>query len=376
MKEPPSPRTTLTVVLCLNVLVASFTPGALARGPESTHLVPVAPGWNLLSLPASVSNGSKAFLFPSAASPAYVFQNPEGYVQRDTLSNGRGFWLKFASADTAIIGGDDVFADTIEGRAGWNIIGTISVAIDTASVVTNPPGIIASEFFEYVPAVGYRQADTLHPGVGYWVKLRQNGSIVLTALGVPCVGTPTVTYAGKVYHTVQIGNQCWLRENLDVGTRIPGSQNQANNGTMEKYCYNDSAANCDAYGGLYQWDEALQYDTAQGTQGICPAGWHMPTSAEFQALSATVAGDGNALKAVGQGSGGGAGTNTSGFSALLGGVRFGFGFFYIGLYGDMWSSTQTSATYADDMNMSNVGGGITIGDNPKNLGFSVRCLKD
>jgi uncharacterized protein (TIGR02145 family) len=75
----------------------------------------------------------------------------------------------------------------------------------------------------------------------------------------PCPGTPTVEYAGKTYNTVQIGSQCWLKENLDVGTMIPGSLEQKNNGTIEKYCYNDSIENCTTYGGLYQWAEAMEY---------------------------------------------------------------------------------------------------------------------
>ena len=62
--------------------------------------------------------------------------------------------------------------------------------------------------------------------------------------GTPCPGTPTVTYAGKTYNTVQIGNQCWLKENLDVGTMIQGSQNQTNNSMIEKFCYDNNPNNC------------------------------------------------------------------------------------------------------------------------------------
>ena len=116
-----------------------------------------------------------------------------------------------------------------------------------------------------------------------------------------------VNYGGKDYNTVLISNQCWLKENLDIGTRLNGSANSLDNGIIEKYCYNNDPANCTTYGGLYQWEEAMQYVTTEGAKGICPTGWHLPTLAEFTTLNLTVSGDGNSLKAIGQGSGSGAG---------------------------------------------------------------------
>ncbi|MEI7813122.1 MAG: FISUMP domain-containing protein, partial [Ignavibacteria bacterium] len=109
-------------------------------------------------------------------------------------------------------------------------------------------------------------------------------------------GTSTVTYSGKTYHTVQIGSQCWLKENLDVGTMVNGSRNQINNGTTEKYCYDDKPSNCATYGGLYQWDEAMAYSTTPGSKGICPTGWHIPTDAEYQTLIASANNNSNVLK--------------------------------------------------------------------------------
>lgn len=112
--------------------------------------------------------------------------------------------------------------------------------------------------------------------------------------GVPCPGMPTVTYEGKTYNTVQIGNQCWLKENLNVGLMIHSSVNQTDNGVagnpmIEKYCYNDDEIYCEIYGGLYQWNEAVQYiTTITGPQGICPPGWHIPTDAEWKELEGYV----------------------------------------------------------------------------------------
>jgi len=192
-----------------------------------------------------------------------------------------------------------------------------------------------------------------------------------------CPGTPTVTYAGKTYNTVQIGNQCWLKENLDVGTMINGIEEMTDNSTIEKYCYDDIPANCETYGGLYQWNETMQYSTTPGVQGICPPGWHIPTTSEFNTLKGAVGGDGNGLKREDQGSSGGQGTNTSGFSALLAGFRGVNGYFYgLGDYAYFWSSIRYGATFARRLYLNYGGSNIILDHNNRDYGFSVRCLKD
>jgi len=96
----------------------------------------------------------------------------------------------------------------------------------------------------------------------------------------------TCTDAGNHnYSTVQIGSQVWMGENLNVGTRINGVKNQINNDTIEKYCYNDDENNCNVYGGIYLWDEMMQYSTVEGSQGICPTGWHLPSDSEWTVLT-------------------------------------------------------------------------------------------
>jgi len=208
-----------------------------------------------------------------------------------------------------------------------------------------------------------------------WLLAQASGNLL-----DPCPGLPNITDSrnGKVYNTVLVGNQCWLRENLDIGTRINGSQPQTNNGTIEKYCYDDNPANCNTYGGLYQWDEAMQYVTEQGTKGICPTGWHIPTMTEYMTLGGTVVGDANALKAVLQGTGNGAGTNSSGYTALLAGDRFDNGYFE-NLSHDayFWSSSNYDETGAGNLNLYYDDDIIYLGLNDdKEYGFSVRCLKD
>ena len=77
-----------------------------------------------------------------------------------------------------------------------------------------------------------------------------------------------------------------MKQNLNIGTRIDGSQDQTNNLVIEKYCYNNDEANCNVYGGLYQWNELMNYAPSSDANpsscpGICPTGWHFPSDAEW-----------------------------------------------------------------------------------------------
>jgi uncharacterized protein (TIGR02145 family) len=263
----------------------------------------------------------------------------------------------------------------VQVNEGWNLIGA-TTTIQASEVTTNPPGIIISSFYGFNSS--YYVANTLEMGKGYWVKVSSNGTIYGFEPIFVCGETP-INHGYKWYHTVQIGTQCWFKENLDIGTMVPTIPNgQQNNGVIEKFCYGDNETNCQLYGGWYQWNEAMEYDTTEGARGICPPGWHIPTLADFQTLKATVNDDGNALKAVGQGSGAGAGTNTSGFSGLLAG-RCQIGPIGLGTNAFIWLST-----YMDPLEQT--GYALELFDNNNNIflyygaywnfGYSVRCLKD
>lgn len=185
-------------------------------------------------------------------------------------------------------------------------------------------------------------------------------------------GTSTITYGGITYNTVQIGTQCWFKENLNLGTRINPNSNQTDNQIIEKYCYSDIESNCTTYGGLYQWNEAMQYVATSGGRGICPRGWHIPTLAEYQTLQSYVNNDGNALKAVGQGDG----TNTSGFSALLAGFNLpGSGFSNLNANAYFWYSENGFTSFKNAFRIS---GGTTIDlkYSTTAIGYSIRCIKD
>jgi uncharacterized protein (TIGR02145 family) len=159
--------------------------------------------------------------------------------------------------------------------------------------------------------------------------------------------------------------------------RLDDSVGQVDNGIIEKYCYSDDTTYCNIYGGLYIWHELMQYDTTEGTRGICPEGWHIPKLSEFDTLLAYVNGDGNALKAVGQGNYDGIGTDTSGFSGLLTGYHHvNGGFFELTDCTFFWSTTRTISSDVYCIALFASWGVPGRAGNPKGMGYSVRCLKD
>jgi glucose/arabinose dehydrogenase len=135
--------------------------------------------WNIVSLPLQFSVTQKDSLFPSSLSDAFAFIPYSGYSAQDTLINGIGYWLKFPAETTLTLTGMLVTADTIDVITGWNLIGSISDSVPTASITTNPPNIIVSSFFGYNS--GYTSSDTLLPMRGYWVKVSENGQMILNA---------------------------------------------------------------------------------------------------------------------------------------------------------------------------------------------------
>ncbi len=135
--------------------------------------------WNLLSLPLTVQDSSKTAVFPTAISYAFAFDRTAGYVRRDTLHHGIGYWLKFPSAQDVSITGTLRREDTIAVHVGWNMIGSISYSVDTTSIIQIPTGIVVSRYFEF--AGTYLPTDTLRPAKGYWIKTSQAGTLVLQA---------------------------------------------------------------------------------------------------------------------------------------------------------------------------------------------------
>jgi uncharacterized protein (TIGR02145 family) len=188
---------------------------------------------------------------------------------------------------------------------------------------------------------------------------------------------------GQEYNTVQIGDQCWMAKNLNVGSIIGSTTEMTDDGFIEKYCYDNDPANCDIYGGLYQWDEMMFYTTAPGTQGICPeGGWYLPTDEDWTTLTTFLGGEsvaGNELRETGTthwAAPNTGATNSSGFTALPGGYRNGSGFFWELTYdGRWWTSTEWSTSLPWYRMLSYAYPDVYRNNFNKITGFSVRCIK-
>ncbi|TAK61192.1 MAG: T9SS type A sorting domain-containing protein [Bacteroidetes bacterium] len=148
---------------------------------QSGTQIDVLARWNLVSLPCTVTDAGKTTLFPLASSAAMLF-NPElGYEQQETLKIGAGYWLKFPSAQTILFNGSPIPTDTINVKEGWNLIGSISNQVPVESIMSIPGGLVTSNFYGYGEQ-GYAISNTISPGYGYWVKVNQDGELILSSL--------------------------------------------------------------------------------------------------------------------------------------------------------------------------------------------------
>jgi hypothetical protein len=136
-------------------------------------------GWNLISVGNHESDYRRTTMFPTATSQAFAYVH--GYIITDTLSQGKGYWLKFSGSQKVSIPGVALTQDTIPVVALWNIIGSIGSSVNVSAIKQIPSGIVMSSYWGYDGA--YEVAPTLDPSRGYWVKCSAPGKLILSAAG-------------------------------------------------------------------------------------------------------------------------------------------------------------------------------------------------
>ena len=280
-------------------------------------------------------------------------------------------------------------------QIAWDFTGGANYEIAGTSELLSVPYALnsgnAQNGFESVSPTG----DTLYLSNGKWVIIPGLSAANEVA---ESTGTFTDIRDGNIYNFVTIYEQVWMAENLkylpSVNNAADGSEHAAGS---YYYVYGDdgidvaaanSTSNYTTYGVLYNWTAAMASSTSSTanpskTQGVCPAGWHLPSDAEWTQLidylgGASVAG--GKLKETGTKhwtSYNPGATNETGFTALPGGKRYFMNNFEsIGYYGSWWSATEYDAERAWGYSLTNSDGVVYRGYSFTELGYSVRCVRD
>ena len=211
----------------------------------------------------------------------------------------------------------------------------------------------------------------------------------------PCEGIVSIPYGGRIYHTAPVGNQCWLRENMDIGVMISEGEVQDDNQVIEKYCYDNDTANCEQYGGLYTWKEAMSHVPFQGGRGICPVGYHIPDDSEWKELEGYIDSQyevgnplwenegwrgldaGKRMKALLTWIPGGNGNNLFGFKVLAAGYwETGFSYTAMGEEAQFWGSSHDSGQNSIKRALKYDQDGVSRSYHWDEAAFSVRCIRD
>jgi len=190
---------------------------------------------------------------------------------------------------------------------------------------------------------------------------------------------------GNVYHTIVIGNQTWMVENLRTtkyrdGSEIPevttADWQTLSTGAFCNYKNTTSNDTIATYGRLYNWYAVTN------NSGLAPKGWHIPTDSEWTQLTDFLDGEPNAggkLKEAGTthwNTPNTGATNEASFTALPGGYRSATSCLDMGVRGVWWSATENNASSAFYRRLYFEGIDVTNGNFTKSAGFSIRCIKD
>jgi hypothetical protein len=136
----------------------------------------------MISVPMNLTDYSTQSVFPTAVSQAFSYQGQ--YVPQTMLSNGPGYWLKFSGSTLVTMDGYPLNHAVVDVSAGWNMIGSISQSIPADAILQQPAGIVASQYFGFGNTDGYFAASSIEPAQAYWVKVNQDGQLILNILNV------------------------------------------------------------------------------------------------------------------------------------------------------------------------------------------------
>ena len=388
-----------------DVLLTAADAGMVTMEITDVNGRPVVETWCTASLPCV---GTQNFAYPPAATHQFriTLSAPGTYILT-ARQNGRAVSVKMVNAGNG--GHDGIEYTGIVGTQNFAFQPPLPPKTDIRGAVTRPFEI--GDLMEYV---GYAAINGRMDTVTVSQQLSDSQEIVMMfgytqTDGLPCPDIPTLTDAnGNVYHTVQIGSQCWMKENLRT-TKFPDYTEiaQGTYTSNDPYYYDDTESDIPLAerGYLYNWSAAMHGAASSnavpsGVQGVCPDGWHLPSEAEWETLKEYVSGqpeyvcggDPNSIaKAVASKSwwnsyAGGCNpgdqsvrpNNATGFTAVPAGTLGVYGYNDAGVSAHFWSATENSGYtaaaiyYGLDYDTTEFSWATTV----KERRASVRCLHD
>jgi uncharacterized protein (TIGR02145 family) len=241
-----------------------------------------------------------------------------------------------------------------------NITNTISIRDGYDNYIIN---VVKDEYQSFIDTIINEQLK-LH------YSSEDNGPLIVVLDELDCDCPPTLTdIDGNIYSTVQIGDQCWMAENLRVTKYADGTSLVNGSGVLDitgdfttKYyfAYNDDESYVETYGRLYTWAAVMNGSISEMAQGICPDGWHVPTIDEFEQSIEDL----NDINFGGENYAGMRGAG--GWYGLLGRAT------------QLWTSNEYNSDVANAYQTDNLQNGLFLFNktNTKADAFSIRCIKD
>lgn len=152
----------------------------------------------------------------------------------------------------------------------------------------NSDGIWDTEFGKLKPAIRLFAEGGIHKITVEVIDAEGMSSTAMDSLyvfPVPDYGELIDSRDGQKYRTVRLNNRWWMAEHLRYGSQISSGTIAKDDEQVEYYLLNDNQENLVRYGGLYARDEAMNYSIQEGATGVCPSGWHIPSSNEWKSIS-------------------------------------------------------------------------------------------
>jgi uncharacterized protein (TIGR02145 family) len=388
-------------------------------------------GWSMFSTFIEPANSNYAQVMSSIENHVNISKDWLGQVywplynmnQIGNITNGSGYEIKMQQADTLHIKGQAIYPEIspIVLQTGWNMIAylrTDDLAIETALQDIETNVLIVKNYLGqvYWPLYGVNLINEMKVGEGYKVNMNladtlkypsSEGSVETL---FSC-GDVVYDIEGHFYNTVQIGTQCWMKENMKSSKYSDGSSISKimDHSDWTEVFVHERGYSHWAFDSTYAPDFGLLYNWAAATngavntsypnhiQGICPGGWHVPKDNEWLLLEGFVDSlygfldpqwltntipwrghdAGKQLKSTTGWDAQGNGPDTFGFSSIGSGQRtVGGDFSYINQEAAFWTATEVQANYAVFRGIHYQQDKILRGNYHKNFGNSVRCVKD